>query len=63
MKGISPKSLFVNALTFSRVPLIFAYLVLAVIGNFSENRAWSLAAFAMAAAAGPSKTRPTYESS
>ena len=52
MKSLSAKSLFVNALTFSRVPLIFAYLVLAVIGHFSETYAYSLMAFAMGAAAG-----------
>lgn len=52
MRRISAKSLFVNALTFSRVPLIFAYLVLAVIGNFSASCACSAWAFALAAAAG-----------
>ena len=52
MKQISAKSLFVNALTFSRVPLIFAYLVLAVIGHFSETYAYSLSAAVIGAAAG-----------
>ena len=52
MKKISAKSLFVNALTFSRVPLIFAYLILAVIGNFSDSFVCSAWAFGLAAAAG-----------
>ena len=52
MKRISAKSLFVNALTFSRVPLIFAYLALAVAGHFSDTYAYSLAACVLAAAAG-----------
>ena len=52
MKRFSAKSLFVNALTFSRVPLIFAYLVLAVIGNFSDTWTCSAWACVMAAAAG-----------
>ena len=52
MKELSAKTLFVNALTLSRVPFIFAYLVLAIIGNFSESHSCSLAAFVMAAMAG-----------
>ena len=52
MKQVSAKSLFVNALTFSRVPLIFAYLALAVIGHYSETYVYSLMAFVMGAAAG-----------
>ena len=52
MKQVSAKSLFVNALTFSRVPLIFAYLTLAVIGHYSETYVYSLMAFVMGAAAG-----------
>ena len=46
------KTLFVNALTFSRVPLIFIYLILAVLGNFRESVAYAYAACAFAAAAG-----------
>ena len=52
MKELSAKTLFVNALTLSRVPFIFAYLVLAIIGNFCESHRCSLAAFVMAALAG-----------
>ena len=52
MKRISAKSLFVNALTFSRVPLIFAYLALAVIGHFSRTPVYSIAACVLGAAAG-----------
>ena len=52
MKDISAKSLFVNALTFSRVPLIFAYLVLAVVGSVRESFSCLAAAFAFGAAAG-----------
>ena len=52
MNATAARSLFVNALTFSRVPLIFAYLVLAVIGAFSETCVWSLAAFVTAMTAG-----------
>lgn len=46
------KTLFVNALTFSRVPLIFIYLILAILGNFRESVAYAYAACAFAAAAG-----------
>lgn len=52
MRGISAKSLFVNALTFSRVPLIFAYLVLTVIGTVRGSFGCLVAAFAVGAAAG-----------
>ncbi|MBO5940704.1 MAG: CDP-alcohol phosphatidyltransferase family protein [Kiritimatiellae bacterium] len=52
MSTKSSKTLFVNALTFSRVPLIFAYLLLAVLGNFRESVAYAYAACAAAAAAG-----------
>ena len=54
MKGTVARSLFVNALTFSRVPLIFAYLALAIVGAFSETFGWSVAAFVTAMAAGMS---------
>ena len=37
MSTKSAKSLFVNALTFSRVPLIFLFLVLAVAGNYGDT--------------------------
>ena len=37
MSTKSAKRLFVNALTFSRVPLIFTYLALAIAGNFSDS--------------------------
>ena len=52
MKGISAKSLFVNALTFSRVPFIFAYLAFAIVGHLSASCAWSVAAIFAGAAAG-----------
>jgi CDP-diacylglycerol--glycerol-3-phosphate 3-phosphatidyltransferase len=51
MSTKSAKTLFVNALTFSRVPLIFLYLVLAVAGNFSDSLAYAYAAVVAAAAA------------
>ena len=51
MSTKSAKTLFVNALTFSRVPLIFVYLALAVAGNFSDSPAYPLAACVAAAAA------------
>ena len=54
MKGTVARTLFVNALTFSRVPLIFAYLALAIVGAFSETFGWSVAAFVTAMAAGMS---------
>ena len=52
MTGASARSFFVNALTFSRVPLIFAFLALAVIGNFREGLLFPAAAVAAAVAAG-----------
>ena len=52
MSTKSAKTIFVNALTFSRVPLIFAYLACAVAGHFSDSCAWPLAACFAAAAAG-----------
>ena len=48
----STKRLFVNALTFSRVPLIFAYLALAIAGNFSDSLACPFAACVAAGLAG-----------
>lgn len=52
MSTKSAKTLFVNALTFSRVPLIFAYLVLAIIGNFRESLLFPFAACIAAGLAG-----------
>lgn len=52
MSTKSAKTLFVNALTFSRVPLIFVYLAFAVAGNFSDSPAYPLVACVAAAAAG-----------
>ena len=52
MTPLSPKSLIVNALTLSRVPLIFVYLVFAILGNFSESYVYPLAAVLAGAAAG-----------
>ncbi len=37
------KARFVNALTFARVPLIFAWLVLAVVQEYMPDGAWGLA--------------------
>ena len=37
-------SVFVNALTFSRVPLIFAFMVVAIVAEFRHSWAWALAA-------------------
>ena len=54
MSGPSPKSLFVNALTMSRVPLIFLYLVFAVAGQLCDSFAYFVAAFVAGAAAGVS---------
>lgn len=54
MKGISAKTLFVNALTFSRVPLIFAYLALAIAGHFSDSLVCPVLACMAGAAAGMS---------
>ena len=44
MTPLSSKSLIVNALTLSRVPLIFVYLVFAILGNFSESYVYPLIA-------------------
>ena len=52
MTPLSPKSLIVNALTLSRVPLIFVYLVFAILGNFSESYVYPLAAILAGTAAG-----------
>ena len=52
MTPLSPKSLFVNALTLSRVPLIFVYLVFAILGNFSESYVYPMVAILAGAAAG-----------
>jgi phosphatidylglycerophosphate synthase len=52
MSTKSAKTLFVNALTFSRVPLIFIYLALAIAGNFSDSFVLPLAACVAAGAAG-----------
>lgn len=51
MSTKSAKSLFVNALTFSRVPLIFLYLALAVAGNYSDSPLCPLLACVAAGAA------------
>ena len=52
MSGVSSKSLFVNALTLSRVPFIFIYLGFAIVGYFSESVVWPVLAFVAGAAAG-----------
>ena len=52
MSTKSAKTLFVNALTFSRVPLIFIYLALAIIGNFSDSLKYPLFACIAAGLAG-----------
>ena len=52
MMSLSPKSLFVNALTMSRVPLIFVYLAFAVMGHFSGSFAHCMVALIAGAAAG-----------
>lgn len=52
MSTKSAKRLFVNALTFSRVPLIFIYLALAVSGNFSDSLVCPFAACVAAGLAG-----------
>ena len=54
MRPLSPKSLFVNALTLSRVPFIFVYLVLAILGHFNDSIVYPLAAFFAGALAGAS---------
>ena len=52
MTPLSSKSLIVNALTLSRVPLIFVYLVFAILGHFSESYVYPMAAILAGAAAG-----------
>ena len=52
MRSKSAKSLFVNALTFSRVPLIFLYLAFAVAGHFSDSLLYPFIACVAAGAAG-----------
>lgn len=52
MRSKSAKSLFVNALTFSRVPLIFLYLAFAVAGHFSDSPLYPFIACVAAGAAG-----------
>ena len=52
MRTKSTKTLFVNALTFSRVPLIFVYLVLAIVGHFSDFASYPIAACIAAGMAG-----------
>ena len=52
MSGLSTKSLFVNALTMSRVPLIFMYLAFAVAGQLCDSFSCSVVAFIAGAAAG-----------
>jgi CDP-diacylglycerol--glycerol-3-phosphate 3-phosphatidyltransferase len=52
MSAKSAKRLFVNALTFSRVPLIFTYLGFAIAGNYSDSLACPIAACIAAGLAG-----------
>ena len=52
MSAKSAKRLFVNALTFSRVPLIFIYLGFAIAGNYSDSLAYPIAACIAAGLAG-----------
>ena len=52
MRSKSAKSLFVNALTFSRGPLIFLYLAFAVAGHFSDSPLYPFIACVAAGAAG-----------
>ena len=52
MRTKSAKSLFVNALTFSRVPLIFLYLAFAVAGQFGDLPFCPILACIAAGAAG-----------
>jgi len=52
MTPLSSKSLIVNALTLSRVPLVFVYLVFAILAHFSESYVHSVAALLAGAAAG-----------
>jgi CDP-diacylglycerol--glycerol-3-phosphate 3-phosphatidyltransferase len=54
MSGKSLKSLTVNAITFSRVPLIFVYLALAVCAELTGSAACAVVACISAAAAGMS---------
>jgi CDP-diacylglycerol--glycerol-3-phosphate 3-phosphatidyltransferase len=54
MGGKSLKSLTVNAITFSRVPLIFVYLALAVCAELTGSAACAVVACISAAAAGMS---------
>lgn len=51
MRTKSGKALFVNALTFSRVPLIFLYLAFAVSGVFCDSVAYQVVAGVSAALA------------
>ncbi len=52
MSALSAKSIFVNALTMSRVPLIFAYLALAIAGHFGDSVLLPALACVAGAAAG-----------
>ena len=52
MSRLSAKSIFVNALTMSRVPFIFVYLAFAIAGNFSDSMLYSIIACVAGAAAG-----------
>ena len=54
MRRISAKSLFVNALTMSRVPLIFVYLAFAVLGSIYDSVACGVVALLAGMAAGGS---------
>ena len=52
MSGLSAKSIFVNALTMSRVPFIFVYLAFAIAGHFSGSTLYPIIACVAGAAAG-----------
>jgi len=52
MTPLSSKSLIVNALTLSRVPLIFVYLVFAILGHFSASCVYPVVALLAGALAG-----------
>ncbi len=52
MNAISPKTLIVNAITFSRVPLIVGFCVAAVCGELSRSCASEIAACALMLFAG-----------
>ena len=52
MSRLSAKSIFVNALTMSRVPFIFVYLAFAIAGNFSDSMLYPIIACVAGAAAG-----------